>query len=687
MLVSNDRKPPTLSEKYQADIRTFAMRLASGVIVVNAVVVCLVFLVGYQFRHEREERAKVTARNLVHILEHDIANLLGKINVTLIAVADEMERQPEKDRLNRRRMDAFMSRQLAHVPELDNLQVTGANGDIICRAGVPRDDVINAAGHDFFTLRRNDPRNDFYLSRPVHGQLNNQWMILVARRVAPEHGSFRGVIWGAVPLDYFSTLFASQNIGPHSGISLRDADMAIIARYPAPKDVGSIIGNKVLSPELRKRREAGHTRGTFFTPGSWDNTAKIVSFSKIGPYPLFLNVGLATSDYLAGWQRDTARIAAMSLFYVLVTLLMARGLFVRYKREKLAEHASSESERRFHSMANTAPVMLWVVGADKQCVWVNNAWLDFSGKTLEEEVMNDWTVGIHPNDLLNSNKTFTEAFAARKPFRMEYRLRRADGQFRWVVDHGAPRYDDSGIFAGYIGSCLDISDSQQYQSQLKSLASELSLAQERERRRIAIDIHDYVVQDLAFARIRLSLMQRTAPSENVQTVSDIIDGTIGKLRNLIFDIGSSALYELGLVAALEDLGERLGKEHGFSFILSVHQELSPLVEKTKITLFQISRELLLNAAKHSRASRVTMAIGQDCHMIRLSVEDNGCGFDVTATALKAAATSSFGLFSIRQRLNHLGGTFEIYTTDKGGTCAKLAIPHLISAEATGEPYP
>jgi PAS domain S-box-containing protein len=117
-----------------------------------------------------------------------------------------------------------------------------------------------------------------------------------------------------------------------------------------------------------------------------------------------------------------------------------------------------ESEERFRNMADTAPVMIWVSGTDKQCTFVNKTWLKFTGRSIEEELGNGWTFGIHPDDVERSFDIYTSSFDARREFEMEYRLHRADGEFRWVLDKGTPRFAPNGEFVGYIGSAIDITD-------------------------------------------------------------------------------------------------------------------------------------------------------------------------------------------------------------------------------------
>jgi PAS domain S-box-containing protein len=133
---------------------------------------------------------------------------------------------------------------------------------------------------------------------------------------------------------------------------------------------------------------------------------------------------------------------------------------------KQTEEALRDSETRFRSMANNAPMLVWISGTDKLTTYFNQTWTDFTGRTMEEELGNGWTEGVHLEDIERCWTTYSTAFDAREDFEMEYRLRRFDGEYRWILDKGVPLFTHNGTFKGYIGSCIDITDRKQSQEVL-----------------------------------------------------------------------------------------------------------------------------------------------------------------------------------------------------------------------------
>ncbi len=156
--------------------------------------------------------------------------------------------------------------------------------------------------------------------------------------------------------------------------------------------------------------------------------------------------------------------------------LRIRGVSLDITARKIAEDRAAESRRQFLLMANAAPVLIWVSGPDKLCTFFNEPWLEFRGRTLEQEQGDGWAEGVHPEDLAECMKTYIESFDARRSFTMEYRLRRHDGKYRWVLDNGVPCHGAQGDFLGYIGSCVDVTERKAAEADAQRTHQELAHA-------------------------------------------------------------------------------------------------------------------------------------------------------------------------------------------------------------------
>jgi len=225
---------------------------------------------------------------------------------------------------------------------------------------------------------------------------------------------------------------------------------------------------------------------------------------------------------------------------------------------------------------------------------------------------------------------------------------------------------------------VEMSERLLYQDKLRSLASELSLAEERERRRIATELHDRIVQTLAVSKIKASALREAAPSaglvENIQDVIMLIDQAIQDTRTLTFELSPPILYELGFLHAVEWLAEKYEKQYNIIIKIVDDKSPKPLDADVRIVLFQTIRELFNNIVKHAHAGRVAIKIKKLKNYIRIIVEDDGVGFDVSKVSTSMESATGFGLFNIRERLTHLGGHFEIKSQKDRGTTLTLDAP-------------
>lgn len=219
--------------------------------------------------------------------------------------------------------------------------------------------------------------------------------------------------------------------------------------------------------------------------------------------------------------------------------------------------------------------------------------------------------------------------------------------------------------------------SQQQLRLLTSQSSQLSLVEEKERRRIASDLHDSVGQILAFASRELRTLKKTSSGgveEALGEVCNQLDQAIKQTRTLSFDLSPSILYDLGLEVAIEDLAERFCNEKKIKFRFESVPGPKPLAEDVKILLYRAVRELLINIAKHADARTIRVSLAKSASHIHITVEDDGKGFDVAQLGTGLGKPKGFGIFSIRERLGHVGGRMEIDSVKDKGTKVTLVAP-------------
>ena len=339
-----------------------------------------------------------------------------------------------------------------------------------------------------------------------------------------------------------------------------------------------------------------------------------------------------------------------------------------------AEAAVRESEERFRLVANTAPVMIWMAGTNKLCNYFNQPWLDFTGRALDAEIANGWA-GVHRDDLETCMEVYNRAFDLRVPFRMQYRLRRHDGEYRWVMDSGVPRFEGDGVFAGYIGSCIDVTDQKNAEEALADVGRRLIQAHEEERTWIARELHDDINQRLALATIHLDQLQNRvsvpAIQEELATVRQQLAEMSSDVQALSHRLHSSKLEYLGIVAASNSFCSELAKQQKVEIEFK-HAGIPRLVPKEiSLCVFRVLQEALQNAVKYSGVRNFRVELYGTSEEILLTVSDNGSGFDQQ----NAIRQRGLGLVSMRERVQLLSGEFSITSQPGGGTtvCARVPI--------------
>jgi PAS domain S-box-containing protein len=375
---------------------------------------------------------------------------------------------------------------------------------------------------------------------------------------------------------------------------------------------------------------------------------------------------------------------------------------------KRAEERLRESEVRFQTMADTAPVLIWMTGTDSLCNYFNKPWLEFTGRTMEQEVGIGWTEGVHPDDVRGCFDCFLPAFHARKPFRMEYRLRRADGEYRWVIESGIPRYTGAGEFAGYIGSNIDITDLKRAEverQRLRQLEADLahinrvSMMGELAAS-LARELKQPISAALTNAKTCVRWLRRDMPDvaegceaalrmiNDATRATEVIDRVRSLYRRDTSDRERLDVNEIirEMIILLHDNADRNS--------ISIRTELDsklPLITADRVQLQQVLMNLILNgieAMKDAKGELTITSKRTTDDQLLVSVSDSGIGLPVgegdrifEAFFTTKAQGTGMGLSISRRIIESHGGSLWACANAERGATFQFTLPADVAASS------
>jgi two-component system, chemotaxis family, CheB/CheR fusion protein len=360
------------------------------------------------------------------------------------------------------------------------------------------------------------------------------------------------------------------------------------------------------------------------------------------------------------------------------------GVNIDITERKQAIEALAESEKRFHRLSDHAPVMIWMTDTDQNCNFVNKTWLDFTGKTMDQEVGNGWYNGIHADDKEKFVNTYNEAYQKRNEFKADYRLKRADGEYRWVMAHGVPRYTNDGTFIGYIGTSIDITeriDLEKQKDDFMGIASH--------------ELKTPVTSIKAYTQI---LHEKFKKSEDTATTGILgrLDNQIDKLTSLINTLLDVArvqggqmdyhpeLFEIGKF--MDELVEDVQRTTKHKIIAEVKLKGQLFADKSRIG--QVLNNLISNAIKYSpNADRVILTVYERDQNVVFTVKDFGIGipkdvqqqifqrfFRVSEAAGNRTSGLGLGLYISAQIVRRQGGDIWVESEPGKGSLFAFSIP-------------
>ena len=355
--------------------------------------------------------------------------------------------------------------------------------------------------------------------------------------------------------------------------------------------------------------------------------------------------------------------------------------------------ALRESVEQFRLRSDQAPVLIWTARPDTTLDYINGFCEQLTGRPLEVLRENGWLDFVHPEDLDRCLGTYMPAFEARRPFLLEYRLRHADGDYRWFLASGVPKYGPDGSYTGYVGCDIDITERKNNEDRIRAsqaaleasrleiqhLAGRLIEAQEVERARIARDLHDDVSQQLAgvsiaFSGLKQRLGEYHVSEELRQELVELQQQTLKLARNvrqLSHDLHPAVLQHLGLVKGLTWYCGELGRAHRVAITCTAEGDFGAITPDAALCVYRIAQEALRNVIAHARASRADVRLFQLGDQAQIMITDDGRGFDA---ASRVERDTGLGLVSMSERARLIGGTVSILSRPNRGTQVEATIP-------------
>ncbi|GJL68614.1 MAG: hypothetical protein NPIRA06_12490 [Nitrospirales bacterium] len=379
------------------------------------------------------------------------------------------------------------------------------------------------------------------------------------------------------------------------------------------------------------------------------------------------------------------------------------GLVLDLSYQKDVEVQHRESEERFRTLANTISQFAWMADSTGWIFWYNARWYDYTGTTLKDMEGWGWRKVHHPDHVDRVMEKIRRCFQSGHIWEDTFPLKGKDGEYRWFLSRAVPIRNQHGEVVRWIGTNTDITELKTTQEQLQHLTSkletriakrteelrhnhsrlqalvgELILTEQRERRRIAEELHDFLAQLLVAGRMRVNRLEQTVGAEEhmlpaLQEIDRILDQSLGYTRSLVAQLVPSVLYQFGLLKALRWLAEDM-KQYGLTVEVKMERDHLTLTENEAVLVFQSIRELMMNVVKHAGVDRAYLSVNfSSSDEVCIEISDRGVGFNPHLIHKPSHASNQFGLFSIRERMSLLGGRMVIVSSPGSGTRIRLSV--------------
>jgi diguanylate cyclase (GGDEF)-like protein/PAS domain S-box-containing protein len=453
--------------------RRFARLAWAAMLIVNLSVIGVVVVVAAQSRQREIKDASQVTENYARILEEGLAGFIRNIDNTVLTVADEFEWQRARGGIDERAFETFLASQFAHVPDAVGLRVVDARGIIRHAVGEVRVTGTDVSDREHFRFHRDHRDAGLAISEPLLGRINKRWVIVFSRRLNNRDGAFAGEVHISVASAQLSRILARLDLGPKGLAELWTRTTLVSGHFRRESDTAR-AGATTPSPELAGLIKSGEAMASYQARSDVDGVDRHINFRRVGDYPLFVVVGLASEDYLADWRADTLRLLIIALLFMGITLVFGWFGHKAWRRSEQTRGALIESERQLDLCIGGAELAIvdWDVRTDK--VVFGTTWRKLLGYEAGELEQSPSTLAqlVRPEDIASARDALRRHLKGQTAMlEVEVRMRHKEGHWVWILARGrAGERGTDGRAQRVTGIGMDITRRKQAEAEIARLS-------------------------------------------------------------------------------------------------------------------------------------------------------------------------------------------------------------------------
>lgn len=684
-----------------------------------AVVLFIVLLgIGHVLNQSRLRyyaAADETSRNLAITLEKFLNAHFLEVDLAMRRAGTEFQSMHAEKRFDNEKFSAYLRSLRERIPQADGVRGADASGRVIYGERIDLTKPQDVTIREFFQRAKTEQELIFGL--PNRSRITDEWVLPLAFPLTLPDGGFGGTAYVNINTQRLTAAFAALNIGANGAIVLLDNRKRVLHRYPEVDNMlfGTTIRVNALTQAIIDGKQ---NRGTYTVISSRDNLERTLSVSRVGAYPVFVVVGLASTDFLAPWRKEARNSAIFAGLLVLLAagLLMSMRFGLRKQLqsvEQLIENKQAlqnlltqltASESRWRSLTEGLPQMVWTATPELRVDFLSHHWEEFSGIPAAEMLGDDnWSSVIHPDDIAAMAAASRQASVEGTEFRCDCRMRRHDGVWRVFDNHALPQKDAAGAVLSWVGSSTDRTESRASRLALQQ-AKEEAVEAGRAKSDFVANMSHEIRSPMNAVLGMLQLLQQTEMSERQQDYTAKAHSAASALLVLLNDVLDFSKVEAGKLALdphpfrldklWRDLAVILSANVGsknIEVLFRIDPALPDLIVGDGLRLQQILLNLAGNAIKFTEHGEVVLSaqlLARDGNRLSIgfAIRDSGIGiseeqcrriFDgfsqAEASTARRYGGTGLGL-AISQRLVALmGGTLGVDSTPGKGSIFDFTI--------------